>query len=249
MAVERIASTIAASFRGVGLVENRVSITAETLSPWGAGPVSSVNTPTNPGRRLGSGKPVYCSEPSDFVSPTNVAKVPASDEVISMLEHPGAPPAPATRALGTLATTTLRSVMSTRSLETVTNRALRAACLLSFGAVPKTMPPRGGIERITSHGTVAVIDTGVSEINGAVTLLSCPACGQFSVAVVCTTGSSGVSTDNTKPTSPAIVATQRAIFTSRVMASLMTRLRRAPVLARSSMRSSLAFVSRVTAGP
>ena len=33
-------------------------------------------------------------------------------------------------------------------------------------------PPDGGIERITSHGTVAVIDTGVSEISGAVTLLT-----------------------------------------------------------------------------
>ena len=30
----------------------------------------------------------------------------------------------------------------------------------------------GGIERITSHGTVAVMLTGVSEIRGAVTLLS-----------------------------------------------------------------------------
>ena len=59
--------------------------------------------------------------------------------------------------------------------------------------MPNTIPPRGGIERMTSHGTVAVIVTGVSEISGAVTLLSCPACGQFSVAVVCTTGSSGVS--------------------------------------------------------
>ena len=32
------------------------------------------------------------------------------------------------------------------------------------------MPPFGGIVRITSQGTVAVIDTGVSEISGAVTL-------------------------------------------------------------------------------
>ena len=78
---------------------------------------------------------------------------------------------------------------------------------------------------MTSHGTVAVIVTGVCEISGAVTLLSCPACGQFSVAVVCTTGSSGVATDSTKPMSPAIVATQRAILTS------------------------LAFIGRLMAGP
>ena len=70
------------------------------------------------------------------------------------------------------------------------------------------------MDRITSHGTVAVIDTGASEISGAVTLLNWPSCGQFSVAVVCTTGSSGVSTDSTKPTRPAMVATQRVIFTS-----------------------------------
>ncbi|CKT68033.1 Uncharacterised protein [Mycobacterium tuberculosis] len=63
--------------------------------------------------------------------------------------------------------------------------------------------------RTTSHGTVAVKSTGVSEISGAVTLPSCPRCGQSSIAVVCTTGSSGVATDNTKPISPAMVATQR----------------------------------------
>ena len=57
--------------------------------------------------------------------------------------------------------------------------------------------------------------TGVRVISGAVTLLSCPPCGQFSIAVVCTTGSSGVATDNTKPIRPAIVATQRVTFTSR----------------------------------
>ena len=68
--------------------------------------------------------------------------------------------------------------------------------------------------------------TGVSEISGAVTLLSWPLCGQFSVAVVCTTGSSGVATDSTKPIRPAIVATQRAIFTSLVIAPFM-----APVMA------------------
>ncbi len=68
--------------------------------------------------------------------------------------------------------------------------------------------------RITSHGTVAVSETGACEISGAVTLLNWPPCGQFSVAVVCTTGSSGVSTDSTKPTSPAMIATHRVIVTS-----------------------------------
>ena len=61
---------------------------------------------------------------------------------------------------------------------------------------------------------VAVSDTGVSVISGAVTFPNCPACGQFSVAVVCATGSSGVSTDSTAPIRPAIAATQRAMRTS-----------------------------------
>ena len=69
---------------------------------------------------------------------------------------------------------------------------------------------------MTSHGTVTVIDTGVWVMSGAVTLFSWPAWGQFSVAVVCTTGSSGVSTDRTKPIRPATIATQRATFTSRL---------------------------------
>ena len=59
---------------------------------------------------------------------------------------------------GTLATTTLRSVMSTRVLLTLTNSALSAASLPSAGAVPSTRPPAGGMSRMTSHGTVAVMD-------------------------------------------------------------------------------------------
>ena len=46
MIVATIASTIAESFKAVGCVVNRVSITADTDSPGGAGPVRSVNTPT-----------------------------------------------------------------------------------------------------------------------------------------------------------------------------------------------------------
>ena len=48
--------------------------------------------------------------------------------------------------------------MSTRWLVTLTKSALSAACLPPFGAVLSTVPPFGGIERITSHGTVTVID-------------------------------------------------------------------------------------------
>ena len=56
--VAAIASSMAASFSAVGRVVNRVSMVAETLRPAGAGPVRSVNTPTIPGRRLGSAKPL-----------------------------------------------------------------------------------------------------------------------------------------------------------------------------------------------
>ena len=66
----------------------------------------------------------------------------------------------------------------------MTNSEFSDASLPFCGARPSTRPPLGGIDRITSHGTVAVTDTGVSEISGAVTLLSWPPCGQFSVAVV-----------------------------------------------------------------
>ncbi len=109
--------------------------------------------------------------------------------------------------------TTLRSVTSTRCLLTTTNIALRLASLPCLGAVPSTIPPVGGIPRTTGHGTLACKSTGVSEINGAVTLLSWPCCGQFSCAVVCTTGSRGVAIDSTNPISPAMVATQRVTLT------------------------------------
>ena len=197
--VAAIASTIAASFKAVGLVENRVSMVADSDSPGGAGPVRSVNTPTIAGRRFGSANPLRSSLPEASVSPTNVANVPASDEVISMRWHPSdvagpaAPGGAETRTRGTLATTTLRTITSTRVAVTFTSIAFSAASLPSSGAVPSTSPPLGGIERTTSQGTVTVMVTGTCEISGAVTLLSWPFCGQFSVAVVCTTGSSGVS--------------------------------------------------------
>src|SRR6185312_5663072 len=73
----------------------------------------------------------------------------------------------------------------------------------------------GDIPRTTSQGTVTVIDSGVSVINGAVTFESAPLCGQFRVAVVCTTGSSGVATDRMNPINPAMAATQRATLSSR----------------------------------
>ena len=145
-----------------------MSTVAENDSPGGAGPVSSVNTPTIAGRRFGSENPLRNSLPDALVSPTKVANVPASDEVISMRWHCGE----TTRARGTLATTTLRTITSTRVAVTFTSIAFSAACLPASGAVPSTSPPDGGIERTTSQGTVAVMFTGTCEISGAVTLLS-----------------------------------------------------------------------------
>ncbi|SKW69274.1 Uncharacterised protein [Mycobacteroides abscessus subsp. abscessus] len=66
--VEMTAPTIAASLRSVGLEENRVSIWAVRLRPWGAGPLSWVKTPTICGRRLGSGNPLRRS--ADFSAPS-----------------------------------------------------------------------------------------------------------------------------------------------------------------------------------
>ncbi len=82
--VAATASTIAASFSAVGVVEKRVSIVADSRSPAGAGPLRSVNTPTICGRRLGSGKPPRTGLPAGSVSPTNEAKVPVRVEVMSM---------------------------------------------------------------------------------------------------------------------------------------------------------------------
>ena len=203
--VATIAPTIASSFSVVGVVENRVSRVADMLSPGGAGPVRSVNTPTICGRRLGSAKPLRSGAPPGSLSPTKLANVPACVEVMSMCSHC----ADATRSRGTDRMTTLRSVTSTRWALTTTNSALRLASLPCLGAVPSTTPPVGGISRTMPHGTVATKSTGVREISGDVTLLSWPFCGQFSIAVVCTTGSSGVAIDKTNPISPAIVATQR----------------------------------------
>src|SRR3954470_4298465 len=94
---------------------------ADSESPCGAAPVRSVNTPTTDGRRFGSAKPLLSGCPADSVPgrnvrPTNVANVPASDDVISMRWQSG----DATRSRGTLEITTLRSVTSTRVRLTLT---------------------------------------------------------------------------------------------------------------------------------
>ena len=134
--------------------------------------------------------------------------MPSSDDVMTSSEQPPI------RSRSTLATTTLRTMTSTRDSETMTSIAFSAASRPCSGAVPSTRPPSPGIVSMTSHGTVALRSTGAWEISGAVTLPTCPCWGQLSVAVVWVTGSSGVATAITKPSSPAIIATQRATLTS-----------------------------------
>ncbi len=103
---------------------------------------------------------------------------------------------------------------STRDRVTLTSIAFSAASRPFAGAVPSTSPPAAGMPRTTSQGIDADRRTGACEISGAVTFANCPCWGQFSVAVVWVTGSSGVATASTKPTRPATTATQRAILTS-----------------------------------
>ena len=78
-------------------------------------------------------------------------------------------------------------------------------------------------------------------MSGAVTLFNWPFCGQLSIAVVCTTGSSGVATDSRKPIIPAIVATQRVTRTSRSAVAV-------PPLACSSITRFMGVPESVLAG-
>ena len=105
-------------------------------------------------------------------------------------------PVPATRARSTLAITTLRSVHVHRAEVTLTNSALRAATCPWGGAVPRISPPAGGspADHLARHGDVHR-HWRLGDGRGAVTFERTPrpSCfgGQLSVAVLCTTGSSG----------------------------------------------------------
>ena len=104
-------------------------------SPGGAGPVSSVNTPTMAGRRFGSPNPLRNSLP---VSILERSLLPAGG--VGKPDEGGErrPPPRLSRCAGiaarspgrggTLATTTLRTITSTRVAVTFTSIAFRAAC-------------------------------------------------------------------------------------------------------------------------
>ena len=61
------------------------------------------------------------------------------------------------------------------------------------------------------HGTLIVRSVATYPISGALTLCSTPFCGQLSWAVVCLTGKNGVASASTAPSSPAMMATSRAV--------------------------------------
>ena len=167
-----IASSIAVSFSGVGVVVNRVSIVAESDSPGGAGPVRSVNTPTIAGRRLGSAKPVRSSLPAwspDLVSPTNVAKVPVVREVISMREQPAAATTGPRHAGDHDVAVGDVDALAGDVDEQRVERGLLAVWRRGAQHQPARRRHRRGPPRTARWRSV---DTGVSEISGAVTLLS-----------------------------------------------------------------------------
>ena len=85
MTVATMATTIAASFKTVGLVENRVSITADSRQSRRrrAGQVGEHADDRGTQVRVGEPAAQWLARRRS-VSPTNVANVPASDEVISM---------------------------------------------------------------------------------------------------------------------------------------------------------------------
>ena len=142
---------------------------ADSDSPGGAGPVRSVNTPTIAGRRFGSAKPVRCSLPSSARSARRTWRTcRPSDDVISMRWH-GRCHHPRPRhardhhvAVGDV--DALPGDVDEQRVERGLLAAWRAPC-------PAPVPPVGGMARMTSHGTVAVIVTGAWEISGAVTFV------------------------------------------------------------------------------
>jgi hypothetical protein len=60
------------------------------------------------------------------------------------------------------------------------------------------------------HGTSTFNSVATYPISGASTLLNVPFCGQFSWAVVWSTGSTGVAIARSAPSRPATTATRRA---------------------------------------
>ena len=106
--------------------------------------------------------------------------------------------------------------MSTRCVVTLTNSALqrRLLAVLRRGAQHQCRPAAAS-RGSTSHGTVAVIVTGVCEISGAVTLRQLAVLRPVQRRGGLHDRQQRRGTDSTKPIRPAIVATQRATLILR----------------------------------
>ena len=195
-----IASTIAASFKVVGVVENRVSMVGRQRQP----------------RRRRPGQ--VGEHADDLRAQVRVGEAAALSACPSRIGQPDERGERARLRRGDLDALTLRrrhlvprhardhhvavGDVDALAVDVDEQRVERGLLAVLRAPCPAPRRPAAASTRITSHGTVTVIVTGACEISGAVTLFSWPFCGQFSVAVVCTTGSSGVATDSTKPIRP-----------------------------------------------
>ncbi|SHU35499.1 Uncharacterised protein [Mycobacteroides abscessus subsp. abscessus] len=122
---------------------------------------------------------------------------------------------PMSERLATAATVS-RNATTTSVALARTNRPLRLASMPSGGIVEKTRPPSAGRVAMAAHGMETSSASGAPDTSGAVRSETFPlafgACGHKMVAVVCLTGSSGVSAQSSRPARPAMIATRRAVL-------------------------------------
>jgi len=199
---------MASSLRAVGAVMNRVSMSTRADNPGWAGTFRSVKIPPTWG---------FFSEgsiPAAPGMPTNSAPAaPASAQACNTLQAP-----PATAGRGAAAATVSRNATTTRSLSARTNSPFLPASIPPAGRVETTRPPPAGRVAIAAHGMEMSNARGAPDTRGAVIWVTCPSlvpCGHSTVAVVCFTGSNGTSAHNSRPTSPAMMATTRGIRCER----------------------------------
>ena len=111
---------------------------------------------------------------------------------------------------GVLRTMTSRSLF-TRSISRPRSTAL-GACLGTVDSrtvLPAFSGPASPAAAL--HGMLIVKSVATYPMSGALTLCITPFCGQLSWAVVCLTGRNGVASASAAPSSPAMMATRRAV--------------------------------------
>ena len=216
-------SVIAASFRVVGAVMKRVSMSTRAERPGCGGTLRSVKIPATCGFFSGASVPVAPGMPMK-----SAPDPPGPPHRCSALQPPAL-----MAGRGATAATVSRNATTTVSALARTNRPLRLASIPAGGMVENTRPPGAGSVAIAVHGMDTSSASGAPETSGAVMSLTRPsargACGQRMVAVVCLTGSNGTSTHSATPTMPATTATSRAILVGSALSldtSLDVRRRR-----------------------